>query len=69
MSAADVWSTPDWEIDILIAGIAGETGLECGEGWRLYPTGAGPGGRRRRTTDIPMGGDMEHPAWKDLPQN
>jgi hypothetical protein len=65
-----VWDTPDWELDILLAGIAGECGLDRGDGLRLYPRGQR--GRQRRgrpATDVPMGGDMEHPSWDSLPMN
>lgn len=66
-----MWVTPEWELDILLAGIAGELDFDRGEGLRLYPTGGdGPRRRNRRSAGaIPMGGENEHPAWKDLPLN
>lgn len=64
-----------WESSMLLDGLASELGLERGEGFRVYPQqqdGKRSSGRptqRRGPGDIPMGGDLEHPSWEDLPKN
>lgn len=57
-------------------GLAIELGLDRGDGFRVYPRRDDGGSssssrppRRRGPGDIPMGGDLEHPSWEDLPQN
>jgi hypothetical protein len=67
---------PFWERDLLLDGLAVELELERGEGLRVFPRGErDPGSssgrpmRRRGPGDIPMGGDLEHPSWGDLPKN